>query len=84
VVCGRSWWRHFGRGGSAAIASRETAADFKGHVIVERTGMRFFVGDAQFRQKLKDNVGLDLELASELVDADFTHTVAPRRMNFLH
>jgi hypothetical protein len=37
--------------------------DLKGDIVVERTGVRLLVGDAQFRQKIENDVGLDLELA---------------------
>lgn len=46
--------------------------------------MRFFVGDAQLGQKVKNHIGLDLELAGQLVYADFTHTMAPQRIVFQH
>jgi hypothetical protein len=37
--------------------------------------MRFLVSYAELRQEIEDHVWLDLELASQLVDADFTHTM---------
>lgn len=55
-------------------------ADLERHVIVERAGMGLLVGDAQFRQNVENDAGLDLKLAGQLVDADFTHTVTPWRI----
>jgi hypothetical protein len=39
-------------------------ANLKGHVVVERTGVRLLVRDAQFREKIENHVGLDFEFAS--------------------
>jgi hypothetical protein len=50
------------------------AAEIQHHVVVERTGVRLLVGDAQFRQQLQNDVRLDFEFSSQLVDANFTHT----------
>lgn len=37
--------------------------------------MGLFVLDAELMKKVEDHVGFDLQLASQLVDADFTHIV---------
>jgi hypothetical protein len=50
-------------------------ADSIGHVVVNRTGMCLLLGDAELRQQLQDPIGLDLELASQLVDPSLLHTV---------
>jgi len=55
-------------------------ANLQRDVIVERAGMRLLIGDAQFGQNVENDVGLDLKLAGQLVDADFTHTVTPGRI----
>ena len=54
--------------------SRHPAAEIQHDFIVERTGVRLFLCDAQFRQQLQNDVRLDLEFSSQLVDANFTHT----------
>jgi hypothetical protein len=51
-----------------------TAAEIKHDVVIERTGMRLFLCDAQFWQQLQNDVRLDFEFSSQLVDANFTHT----------
>jgi hypothetical protein len=65
---------------AGAIArTRQAAAHFKRDVVVERAGVRFLISNAQFRQQLEYDVGLDLKFAGQLVDADFTHTMTPQR-----
>ena len=48
----------FARAGAAR--ARQTPAHFERDIVVERAGVRFFVGNTQFRQQLEDDVGLDL------------------------
>ena len=55
-------------------STRNAAAEIQHDVVVERTGVRLLLGDAQFRQQLQNDVRLDLEFSSQLVDANFTHT----------
>jgi hypothetical protein len=62
---------------AGAAFGSDTPAHFERNIVVERTGMRFLVSYAEFRQEIEDHVWLDLELASQLVDADFTHTMMP-------
>jgi hypothetical protein len=46
------------------------------HLIVfERTGMRLLLGDAQFREHLEDRAGFNFQFPSQLVDANFAHTL---------
>jgi|HubBroStandDraft_2_1064218.scaffolds.fasta_scaffold41404_2 hypothetical protein len=79
--------RHFGRlrlGVFAldvrrAVSAGQTPAKFENHVVIERARMRFLVRNAELGQQVQNDIGLDLQLASQLVDADFTHTVAPLR-----
>jgi len=54
--------------------ARNAAAEIQHDVIIERTGVRLLIGNAQFRQQLQNDVRLDLEFSSQLVDANFTHT----------
>jgi hypothetical protein len=62
-----------------AVTARQTPAKFEDHAIIERTRMRFLVRNAELGQQIQDDVGLDLQLTGQLVDADFAHTVAPSR-----
>jgi hypothetical protein len=62
-----------------AIPAGQTPAKFEHDMVIERTRMRFLVRNAELGQQVQDDVGLDLQLAGQLVDADFTHTVAPLR-----
>jgi len=65
--------------GRTAASATQAAAHFRGNVIVERARMRLLVHDTQLGQQLEDHVRLDLQLASELIDADFAHTMRPGR-----
>ncbi len=70
----------FYRRGARPIArpfpsAMETAAHFECDIVVERAGVRLLFRDTQFRQKVQDHVRLDFKLASQLIDADFTHTL---------
>ncbi len=68
---------HCDRGGvigGRRFTTREAPANVVGHGFVDRAGMRFFLRDAEFRQHLNQSMGGDLELPSQLVDADFAHS----------
>src|SRR5271168_1464553 len=69
--------RNFGRGAASALAGH-AIPDLQSHVVVERAGVRLLVGDTQFRQRLEDYVGFYFELAGQLIDANFTHTMTFR------
>src|SRR5580704_17818331 len=60
-----------------------TFTNLKSYVVVERAGMGFLVHDTQFRQQIENDVRFYFELASQLIDADFTHTVEPQRKFFV-
>jgi len=45
-------------------------AHFYRGFYLDRTGMRFFLGNAGFGQIVNDGLCLDLELASQFVDSD--------------
>jgi hypothetical protein len=51
------------------------AADNECQVVVKGAGMGLLVVDAQLREKLNNNTRLHFELACQLVDANFAHTV---------
>jgi hypothetical protein len=55
-------------------ASRHPLAELQRDVVVERTGVRLLVHDAQFRQHVQNDTRLDFEFSSQLVNANFTHT----------
>jgi hypothetical protein len=54
--------------------SRHAPAEIQHHIVVERTGVRLFVGDTKFRQQIQNDARLNLEFPGQLVDANFTHT----------
>jgi hypothetical protein len=54
-------------------AGRYALPDLQRYVVVERTGMRLLIGDAQFWKQIQNDVRLDFELPSQLVDANLTH-----------
>ena len=58
----------------------QALAKLKRHVVVERTGVCLLVRDTQLGQEIDNYAGFDLKLASQLIDANFTHTVAPWRL----
>jgi len=66
--------------GRAAYLSMHAMPDLQRHVVVERAGVRLLVGDAQLGQRLKNHVGFYFELAGQLIDANFTHTITFRRL----
>jgi len=66
--------RRFLLGLFANTSTCNPAAEVQHDIIIERTGVRLLLGDAQFRQQLQNDVRLDLEFSSQLVDANFTHT----------
>ena len=55
-------------------ASRYPLAELQRDLVVERTGMRLLIHDAQFRQHVQNDARLDFEFSSQLVNANFTHT----------
>jgi hypothetical protein len=44
-------------------------------IVLQRTGMRLLVGDAQVRKQLEDRAGLNFQFPSQFVDANFAHTL---------
>ena len=81
-------WQRFDRGGRSLRSTQvrrgfrvglersfvtEKAPQLYGDVVIDRAGMSFLFGNAQFRQLVEDLVGLDFELASQLIDANLTH-----------
>jgi len=59
------------------FAAHQAAADRQRDVVIERAGVRFLIGDTQFGQDVKNHIGLDFQLAGQLVDADLTHRLRP-------
>jgi hypothetical protein len=80
----RPYWffnERFGRGlfhrdgdRLAFLSISQVLAHQYGDVFIDRARVRFFLRDTQFRKQVKDPVGLDLQLARELINANFTHT----------
>jgi hypothetical protein len=75
--CGLARFRRV-RSLARAAFGCDTPAHFERNIVVERTGMRLLVRHAELGQEIEDHVWLDLELASQLVDSDFTHTMMPQ------
>jgi hypothetical protein len=44
-------------------------------IVLQRTGVRLLIGDSQVRKQLKDRAGLNFQFPSQLVDANFAHTL---------
>ncbi len=44
-------------------------------VVFQRTGMRLLVGDSQIRKQLQNRAGFNFQFPSQLVDANFAHTL---------
>jgi len=82
----RSGWP--GSISSGAVLLGHTAAHFQRDIVVDRARMRFLVWYAEIAQQIDDYIRLDLKLAGQLIDADFTHTVTPQAQKdaqgFLH
>ena len=64
----RSFWRQ---------TLGETAAKLQRNLVVERTGVCLFVRDSKLRQQIQEDVRFYFELASQLIDANFTHRGRP-------
>jgi hypothetical protein len=58
-------------------ASGHKPAHFQRDIVVERARMRFLICYAEFAELVEDDIRLDLELASQLIDSNFAHTVTP-------
>ena len=63
---------------SARALPGHTETDLESDVVVERAGVRLLVGNTQLCQRLKNYVGLYFELAGQLIDTNFTHTITFR------
>ena len=61
----------------SAVPLDQPALDFDRHRFIDRAGVRFLFCDPQDREQVEDHVGFDFKLASQLIDADFDHTVCP-------
>jgi hypothetical protein len=49
------------------------AAQLEHYVVVQRAGVRLFVGDAQFGELLQYFVSLNFQLPRQLVNSDLSH-----------
>jgi hypothetical protein len=47
----------------------ETAPDFEGDFLFNGAGVGLLLGNAEFRQEIENDTGLDLKLSGQLVDA---------------
>ena len=48
-------------------------SNFFRFVLLQRTGMRFLLGDAHQRQRIENGFALDFQLPGEIVDSNLTH-----------
>jgi hypothetical protein len=72
-------FRRFGSprlGGSVRFLS-QPALDLDGDRFIDRTGVGFLFRDAQLGEHIEDHVRFHLELARQLVNSNFHHTVCP-------
>jgi hypothetical protein len=74
----RRRFRGAGCGVTRAIAASQAAAHFERDIVIERTRVSLLLSDTELRQEVQDHVRLDLQLARQLVNADFTHTIMSR------
>jgi hypothetical protein len=59
---------------SVTVVTRvEMRSYFVSFEILERTGMRFFLGDPQPRQRIGDRLAFDFQLSRQIVDSNLTH-----------
>jgi hypothetical protein len=74
---------HGGRGlrGASFAAVFDSMAHLQRDVVVKRTRMGLFIVDAQLGQQIEDHVGLYLEFARQLVNANLTHNGNPGRVS---
>jgi hypothetical protein len=49
------------------------AAQFADYVVFQRTGVRLFIGDAEFGELLQYFVSFDFQLPRQLVNSDLSH-----------
>jgi hypothetical protein len=63
---------------SAAVF--DALAHLECDVVVERARVGLLIVDAEFGQQIEDHVGLYLEFARQLVNANLTHNGNPGRV----
>jgi hypothetical protein len=42
-------------------------------MVLERTGVRFLLGDPNFGENIKDGLALDFQFSGQIVDSNLTH-----------
>jgi hypothetical protein len=55
----------------------DASANLQSDVVVKRAGMRLLLSDAQFWQHVQNHARFDFELAGQLIDTNFAHTIGP-------
>ena len=63
-----------------AVFACHALPDKQRHVFVERAGMRLFFSNTQLSQRFENHVGFNFELAGQLIDANFAHTMTFRQL----
>jgi len=62
------------RSGVGLARRYEPLPDRQHDIVVERTGMRLLLSNAQIGQQVYDHPGLDFQFPSKLIDSNFAHT----------
>jgi len=55
----------------------QTAAKLQRYLVVQGTGVRLLIRDSELGQQIEEDIRFYFELASQLIDANFTHTERP-------
>jgi len=63
----------------AAPFARESRANAEHHIIVERAGVGFLIGDAEVREQFQDPAGFYFQFPGQLINSDLTHRYEPAR-----
>jgi len=60
-------------GGVTLASSTEMDADLLSLVLLERAGVRFLLGNADFLQNIEDRLTLDFQFSGQVVNSNLTH-----------
>jgi hypothetical protein len=57
----------------AFAGAAEIGTHFIGFVVFQGTGMRLFLGHADFRQRIENRFAFDFQLSGQIVNSNLTH-----------
>jgi hypothetical protein len=60
-------------GGVTLASSTEMGADLLSLVLLERAGVRFLLGNANFLQNIEDRLTFDFQFSGQVVNSNLTH-----------